>query len=442
MIDLSDLGIAPAPSASANTESEVIAGDYQPDEQKRRTIVPGSVLARSLYSTWGGDPVLIVDSAPGSGKTTLLVDLLETLTNRNSGLSIIVATPTRRGGADLAERLAKAIKDNCENPVDKTNPVVVFGTRNYTPFPEGCYERLPESAKAHVTVRTIASCASSPPECDVMVFDEGYQATFSDMMSAADAAKQIVVVGDPGQIGPVVTTETKMWDNLTDGPHLRGPAVLAHRDDVTVLRLDATYRLGQDTVDAILPLYDFPFSSLRPDRHITNRSGERLPELSAMYVDGSASRADIPLMKAVAEKAASFVGLTVHETQPDGTVTESRVRERDVAVVVSHNNQRSAVRAILDSMVMDGIEVGTADSLQGGQWHAVVALDPVVGHTALSEHQFSEGRLCVMASRHMTSMVWVTVADWADRLGAYADEQPQQVANGLAVRRALTAVKS
>ena len=56
---------------------------------------------------------------------------------------------------------------------------------------------------------------------------------------------------------------------------------------------------------------------------------------------------------------------------------------------------------------MDGITVGTADSLQGGQWAAVVALDPLTGTDGLPAHAASAGRLCVMASRHYAHLTWV-----------------------------------
>lgn len=441
MIDLSDLGIKPATSASTNGTATVVEGAYEPDAVKRRTLVPGSVLARALYSAWGGEPVTIVDSAPGSGKTTLLVDLVETLLNRGSGLSIVCATPTRRGAADLAERIAAAIDENYDERLGKDmKPRVDFSVKNYLPYPEGCSRgSVPEGCPS-VKVTTVASCAIASPGCDIMVFDEGYQTTFSDMMSAADAAKQIVIVGDPGQIGPVVTTSTDIWDGLPDAPHVRGPEVLARRDDATVLRLDATYRLGQQTVDAIAPLYDFPFVSKRPVRHLVNTDGVRLPELDHVHLTSETSRADIEAMKYISALASRFVGSKVVQTDEDGNEETVHVTESDVAVVVPHNNQQTAIRAILDTNGFDAITVGTADSLQGGQWHAVVALDPVVGHTSLSGHQLSEGRLCVMASRHMTHLTWVSVPDWEKRFSAYADEHPREVANGIAVRRALNAI--
>ncbi len=394
-------------------------------------------MSRALFSVWSGDPVVLIDAPPGAGKTSLLVDLLVELVTRTD-LQIIVATPTRNGAYDVAGRLATELKAATVGA--KKQPKVVFRVRGANP-PAGAFTTARPSEDRYVTVRTIASCAAAknPVKCDLMVFDEAYQATFADVSAAADNAAQVVMIGDPGQIGPVVTVKTTMWDQMRAAPHRRAPEVFAGFEDKTLLRLGSSYRLGQETVDAIAPLYDFPFDSKRPDRHLTRRDGTVVPELDHVLVDEAAQTADLPMLRVVATQAAAFVGTSLHQTEPDGTVTVERLRERDVAVVVPHNVQQATVAALLGSMGMDGITVGTADSLQGGQWHAVVALDPLVGHTSLSEHQLAEGRLCVMASRHMSSLVWVTVPDWERRLTAYTEESPTRVANGIAVRRGLTA---
>lgn len=435
MIDLSDLGIAPPQSASTIGEAKAVDNGHQSaDETKRKGLVPGSALARALYEVWSGRPVVVCDSPPGAGKTTLLVDLLTQLGTR-SPLSIVVATPTRRGAYDVAERLVASFAE--AHPDEKGRPVVCYSISRST-GPEGSVTHVPVGS-ASVTVRTIASCASSPPNCDVLIFDEAYQATFSDVMSASDSADQVLMVGDPGQIGPVVTVNTSQWAGMRNAPHRRAPEVFATRTDAEILRLDCTYRLGLPTVEAIAPLYGFKFTSKRPERFITDRNGARIPELSSLLVSRPKNgTADLDTLVCVAEAAAAYVGMEVTEEQRDGTVETRRIRQADVAVVVSHTTQASGLRAILDSMVMENVTVGTADSLQGGQWHAVVALDPVVGHATLTEHQLSEGRLCVMASRHMTHLTWVHDGTAETVMGAYTDEFPEAM-KGIAVRRALTA---
>jgi len=67
------------------------------------------------------------------------------------------------------------------------------------------------------------------------------------------------------------------------------------------------------------------------------------------------------------------------------------------------------------SMGRPGITVGTADRLQGGEWSAVVALDPIAGGIS-SEHHTSVGRLCVMGSRHSAHLTWVHDGTWEQSL--------------------------
>jgi hypothetical protein len=89
-----------------------------------------------------------------------------------------------------------------------------------------------------------------------------------------------------------------------------------------------------------------------------------------------------------------------------------------------------------ETLKAETITVGTANSLQGGQWRAVVALDPFVGYTTATPHQLSPGRLCVMASRHMTHLTWVSDGGWELAL---MDIDPDEAEKGRKVRQALTA---
>lgn len=427
MIDLSDLGLEPVHSAATDNAAEVASNDNLLDD--RKALVPGSMLARVLYAGFSRQPVTIVDSPPGAGKTTLVVEALEQLMKR-SDFKVVVACPTRRGAADLAERLATELGDA------KDAPQVIFSVSG-ADLPKGCV-RSSKPDRRSIVVRTIASCGFSAPDCDIMVFDEAYQATFAEVMSASDSADQVILVGDPGQIGPVVTADTSAWRRMRSAPHMRAPEVFAQRDDAMVLQMDATYRLGQRTVDAIAPLYGFEFSSKRPHRELLDRDGSVLPEIAAHRVNPAPSTAHVDTMVAIADLAYAMVGRKVRSLDAEGNEVLDRVRESDVAVVVAHNNQSSTVSAILRSYGMEGIAVGTADRMQGGQWHAVIALDPLVGAAAVGPHQLNLGRLCVMASRHLTHMTWVHDGEWEPALRAAAEEEPD-ARTGIAVRRHMTA---
>ena len=367
--------------------------------------------------------------------STLICEAVEQLFRR-SDMTITVATPTRRGAFEMAGRLAGVL-----GLTQSGEPRVAMG------MSAKAGEDLPKDVRDHakpstltreVVVRTIASCKAKPPEVDVLVVDEAYQAVFAQVAQAAEKATQIFMVGDPGQIGPVVQTDTTAWANMAAGPHMRAPEVFAQDSDAFVLRLPSTYRLGQVTADAIAPLYDFPFTSARPERYLTDKTGQRLPEITPMLVE-STGEFDMELLSTVAQEAVKFIGMQVTEITPDGPVSRA-LDGSDIAVVVARSGQESAVNAMLrrQGAHTEDISVGTADRLQGGQWHAVVALDPLVGSDQVDDFRTGPGRLCVMCSRHSARMIFMHDGRWEESLNSDLAD-PEAAAKGLAVRRMLCA---
>lgn len=387
---------------------------------------PGSVLAQALFQLYTGQPVTKVDSPPGAGKSTLVAQAVTHLFE-NTDMSIVVAVFTNQQGADLSEKIAAEL-----GPGKDGNPRVRAGSGNIVPRDGVLAANAPREGAREVVVRTVASCKVAPPKVDLLVIDEAYQTTFADFADAADLAAQVLVVGDPGQIGPVVSFNAEAWERMKAAPHMRCPDVLSQRDDVAQLTLPSSYRLGPQTVATIAPLYDFAFDSLRPQRSIQGHDGEirtvRVPVRETEY--------DIETMRTVATLAASYVGMTVVESMPDGTTAARLLTARDVAVVVSRNTQVSAVEALLveSGFALGEFTVGSADRLQGGQWHAVVAVDPALA-AAGSGHALSSGRLCVMLSRHMSHLTWVCDETWEDTLAA--SEDTVDAAKGAAVRALL-----
>jgi hypothetical protein len=401
-VDLDPDLLSPAVTAAADMAAVVDPEDTVP------RIVVGSVTARALYRVWSGQPVTVVDSPPGAGKSTLIRDVVAHLVTR-SEITVAVATFTREQAKDIAGRIAAVTPPNTVclkmSGLEQKDvpPGVVLGA---TPL------RSPGVAVPanHGVVRTVAATAGASagrdaPPIGLLVVDEAYQVTFADVLSASAKAEQILLVGDPGQIGPVTTSNPAMWQGRPDAPHLRAPEVFGRRDDAVRLHLDASYRLGPDSVAAIAPLYDFPFRSARP---ATALAGHR--EIESLLVPATGDPNNPAMLAMVADRAHALLGATL-------TTKEGRraLEPADLAVVVSHNAQASVVHALLRGRDIDGVTVGTADSLQGGQWAAVVALDPLTGTDGLPAHAASAGRLCVMASRHYAHLTWVHDGGWRER---------------------------
>jgi len=383
MLNLSDLGLAPATTPSQED-------DQAPRKAGLVEIPAGSTVAKALYSVWRGNPVTVVDSPPGAGKSTLVATIAQHLAH-GSELDVRIVAPTRAMVRALAER----IDHITEKGVVSTVGSAFKGDDLFVDRRLGATQ---------VQLSTLASCRYSAPMCDLMIVDEAYQSTYADVLAGTESATQVLMVGDPGQIGPVITANTSMWERSRANPAARAPEVFSRREDATLLHLPSSYRLGQDTVDAISPLYDFPFTSSRPDVTVDD-----FDEVESIEVEPSGRLADRKTMRKVVRRVNDLVGSHVTSDRGDHSLTQ-----RDVVVLAARNEQVSMLTAMLNSAGLKKVEVGTADRLQGGEWAAAVAVDPLLGVSHASGHSASLGRLCVMASRHFAHLTWVGSSDWAE----------------------------
>lgn len=342
--------------------------------------------------------MVVLSSPPGAGKTeviTTVAPYLSCLAN----LSVTIATPTLAGAYDLAARLNKKL-EAFNKTHDTTGEVWLVGNSFSERRSRGVKvaQRL-GAEPGLICVRTIASTRFAKTETDVLIVDEAYQATALSVQQAATYANQLLLVGDPGQIGPVVTIDTTSWDSSLTSPAKRSPDVFKHWDGAVLLHLESSFRLGPHTVEAIRGLYDFDFNSRRPPAQI-----EGLPEVSYLNVPEPATPADYTTMVGVIDHARSMIGRLYTY---NGTTRP--IEPTDIAVMASRNEQVSALESLVSSdRSLEGITVGTADSLQGGQWPIAVTVDPLLGARKASGHALTEGRLCVMCSRHIAHLSFIT----------------------------------
>jgi len=250
---------------------------------------------------------------------------------------------------------------------------------------------------------------SDAGQFDVLVVDEAYQCTHALFSAAAAGFTQVLMVGDPGQIGPVVTVDTSIWQGQKDGPHLRAPEVLAEYTDIERFALDTTWRLGPISAAAVAPIYKFSFTSGADHRMCVSADGEIHSEIESIEIAHVDTVDDLDAMLAVADRVSALVGATLVTTTGQRSAADS-----DIAVIVSRNSQVSILSGLLQQRMLPGVTIGTADKLQGGEWPIVVALDPFVGSQSDSEHNTSIGRLCVMASRHITHLSWMHDDSWVE----------------------------
>ena len=95
--------------------------------------------------------------------------------------------------------------------------------------------------------------------------DEAYQLPDYRFQQIAGLARRVVLVGDPGQIPPVVACAVERWRGNPAGPHVACPrALLARHPDVPRLALPVSRRLVPDTVRLVQPAFypELPFAAL------------------------------------------------------------------------------------------------------------------------------------------------------------------------------------
>lgn len=350
-------------------------------------------LAAVLFAAWSGDPCTVVASPPGAGKTRLITHLAAQLHQR-AGLRVVVAAQTRAQALDVANRVAALDIPTCylDGSQASSAPAGLHPAVHHLPG-------APKLRQAQgVVVATTARWLWTKTDqhgADVLLVDEAYQMTYADLAACASLAPQMVLVGDPGQIDPVVTGETTRWHGSPSGPQVPAPAgmLATHGEHITRHDLSRTWRCGPQTTALLQAFYpDLPFTSARPATHLTDPAGTDLPELGT--VELAATSEHDPQIAAVA--AAQVRDLLTHTlTTTDGT---RPLTPADIAVVTPHVPQASLVAAHLADL--DGVLIGTANSVQGSERHAAVVVHPLTGQAEATDFNTDPGRSCVALSRH------------------------------------------
>lgn len=356
-------------------------------------------------------PATIIKAPPGAGKSYLAA-LIAGLHTAGLGHSIAIATPTREQGIDLARNITAAYADT----------LTVWHAPK--PAPGLHHAKSPKDlpAGAHVAVGTLAKWAYYTPDkhegdYDVLLIDEAWQVTDAALATVAHVAPKYVLIGDPGQIAPVITADMTEWADQPDSPTRPAPEVMTYRHRATpVFELPSTRRFGHRSAQLISEaFYDFSWDSIAPQHQITSTPLDALnngAEIAASTLppDPEAGRDD-PAM-------AGHIAALAHELQTSATLTrEGRpIPVGTIYVAAAHIDQVAAARAATAGL---DVVVDTAERLQGRQANVVIAWHPASAAQQVTEFQRDTGRLCVMLSRHKAACVLVMREDTPERLGSY-----------------------
>jgi len=390
-----------------------------------------------LRTQWDGEPALRLDSPPGAGKTwiveRLAVQAMEVHRER-----CMISTQTNEQAFDLARRLASGFPNRTFHLFARKGlllPDVLNRLLNLTVIRSG-NALLALGPCVAISNAAKWSWLQDPPPFDLQIVDEAFQLPDYRFQQIAGLARRFVLVGDPGQIAPVVTCEIERWKCDRAGPHVACPKALVERHPgVKRLALPVSRRLVEDTVRFVQPAFypNLAFTALSPN-------GSRRLRLTALVsgqvavdsaLDLAARGASISMVELPAkitgevdeEVALATVRMIERLLARRATIVEDGVTRNlepaMVGIVCAHVSQVNAIRERLPASLSD-VLVETSDRFQGLERHLMFVHHPLSGRADASAFHLEAGRLCVMMSRHRVACWLVGRAGISERLLRYA----------------------
>lgn len=389
-----------------------------------------------LRTQYEGLAALRLDSPPGAGKTgvveRLAVQALALLRERCQ-----IVTQTNEQAFDVARRLAQHYA---------RHPFTLFVRRdlvvpdNLLHLPNLRVARASDQLPPHGPCVVVANAArwswmdDGADRFDCQIVDEAFQLPDYRFQQIAGMARRIVLVGDPGQIAPVIACEVERWRCDPAGPHVPCPrALVARHPGVRRMPLPVSRRLVPDTVELVQPAFypGLPFVALSAPgaRGVTTAvSGVAALDAPVDLMTRGASLAQVELPPLITGEVDDELAQTIVAVIERLVDRRSAVRDDDgvrpldasmVGVICAHVAQVNAVKERLPGRLTD-VFVETADRFQGLERPITLVYHPLSGRADATEFHLDAGRLCVMLTRHRVASLIVTRGGVEELLLRYA----------------------
>lgn len=370
------------------------------------------------------EPIVLVDSPPGAGKTWFCEHLIAYAIG-HANLRVCYVAPKVDQGADMARRLSASgatLRIEVLAGKDRSRPADLDAAVRWTS------DASSVGGRGSLLITNPHKLAHSRDRLsqpfDVLLVDEAYQVSAREFVPIAHLAPVIVMVGDPGQLPPTITIDTKEFE--TDGARMHWPApreVLRNHPATPVFKIPASRRLVADTVRIVQPTFypDLKFVSAAEDRDrrlrfaaagLRDAIDQALDSISegksivAITIPGEPPPAD-DRDPAVEEVCGRIVARVLQR----GGRWEGRtdLGEAQIGVVDSHVLSGNSIRAQLQRQGNPGVRVATPELWQGQEVPLMLLKHPLsIGAAAPGEFELDPGRFCVMLSRHLLGSIIVT----------------------------------
>lgn len=389
------------------------ASDHQREIEQRSDTIERSLGEHVL----DGGRLAIVQAPPGSGKTWLL---LKTVAKTYAAKKrIAIAAQTNAQADDICRRFAK---DYPGTPVYR----YASGTAAAQSLGAGITwtsrsNELPIGRAIVVATTAKWSLVNVDNPYDYVFVEEAWQLSWADFMLLGQVGERFVLIGDPGQISPVVSVDVARWETAARAPHLAAPQLILgdRRLHPESWQLPASRRLPADAVGLVRPFYDFDFGaySLPGERSLTadaagKTAHDRVIDLLAR---GSMVGLTIPTPDSgpplgqddeIARRAAALVKRLLYrqaKVRINGkTLT---LQPRDIGICATHRAMNSSLHLALPNFLQGVVRVDTPERWQGLERPVMIVVHPMSGVVRPSSFDLETGRLCVMASRHLAGLI-------------------------------------
>jgi AAA domain len=374
-----------------------------------------------------GASLLIVDSPPGAGKT-YLIESVVAVAVQHLGLRVAAVAPRAEQTYDLARRLIGSFDPM---PIQmllaagRTLPSDLVQSGRITQVTSDTRTLLPGAGVTISTVdKLLFAVAQQPALFDLLICDEAYQVTFAALAPLFELAPRALLVGDPGQLPPLVTVDIEPFEAARYRMHWAAPRELLRRLPQTpVVQLPASRRLPQDTIELVQPAFysHLPFASaaglmerrLRLSTAGTGDAIDRALDLlgaRATLVGVLLPPADLAPDEVDEEVAAVMAEISVRLL--DRQATWDGVRQltaSDIGGIDTRVASGAAVRRALRlrGVSADMCKVDTPEIWQGQERPLIVVKHPLSGQGRIDSFALEPGRWCVMLSRHQLGCVIV-----------------------------------
>ncbi len=433
--------------------------------------------------------VALIDAAPGSGKSYSLLQIAKQLIDSGNSVRVAIVTQTNNQANDLAisaltdkdhafesDAVYRFVSDRISKPDN-------FGGQ-WATQPKGI-NRAYESIIIGTASKWIGLAAStkSTQQFDYVLIDECYQMTWSTFLQMLNLGSKFALIGDRGQIPPVVTVDASRWAHLDIAPNLPAPVVLRNKlgnsSSFRAFDLKHCRRLPAESIEYIAPFYTDPqtsssVSNVLPvaapkDRGLKFEPNPSMPspiqeairlsstgEPVLVTLGGEAKgdpvESDRELAQWIRDLTEALLGQEYFQ-KDDSNNQEGVLQLSDIAICSTKRAMNALIEDELQSVIVPylaransnsegqvsangGLLVDTPERLQGLQRKVLIAVHPLSNSLYPSDFDLDTGRLCVMASRHQVALILVSRAHVQKTLkqilpnASQAPGQPDSVGKG------------